>query len=60
MEHDRKNFVSFWTIWYTFIPSNSENQNLESLPKESMTLIKWKPGYMVFKFGRDEVKKYWK
>ena len=36
------------------------NCYLESLPKESMTLVKWKPGYMVFKFGGDEVKKYWK
>lgn len=33
------------------------NCYLESLPEESMTLVKWKPSYMVFKFGVDEIKK---
>ena len=36
MEHDRQNFLSFWTIFCPFNPPNNpNNQNLEKMKKST-------------------------
>ena len=40
MEHDRQNFLSFWTIFCPFYPSNNpKNQNFEKIKKTPRHII---------------------